>query len=75
MGTCGVATHGELRSVLYDDLDIWVFGSGGKNEVQKGGEIYLCISLVHFVVQKKHNIVKGLPIQFEHNPYAQMSVE
>ena len=56
MGTCGVAPHRELRSVLYDDLDIWVFGWGGKNEVQKGGEIYLCISLVHFVIQKKHTL-------------------
>ena len=30
----------ELSSVICDDLDIWDWGWGGKNEVQKGG-IYI----------------------------------
>ena len=39
--------------MLYNDLDIWDWGWGGKNEVQKGGDIHIYIWLIHFVVQQK----------------------
>ena len=47
------AEHREITSVLCDDLEGW--DREGGREAQEGGDmgIYVCIWLIHFVVQQK----------------------
>ena len=47
------AQHGEISSVLCDHLEGW--DREGVREAQEGGDmgIYVCIWLIHFVIQKK----------------------
>ena len=46
--------------MLCDHLEGW--GREGGREAHEGGDmgICVCIQLIHFVVQQKHNIVKQL---------------
>ena len=47
--------HRDLKPVLQDDLDGWDGVEDGR-EAQEG-RIYMCVQLIHFVVQQKPTLI------------------
>ena len=56
--------HGELSSVLCDDLEAWLGGAGGRG---KREGIYVYLQLIHHVQQKLIQHCKAITLQLKIN--------